>query len=496
MHGILKPLFCMCFTLLLAVYAKTAAVADEMCNETTIADSENSRMNSLQSIYYRCGPLPSEPTQTEIDDLVERKKDPKLKSEAAFLNKAFGSDLKLQAWAVRDHDGDWIKDYRISPSGQFKENDTDVDCDGIANVLDDTPYGAVTNGTITNCWAEPDRVKIGIDQNDNGVPDHIDWRLLDEGSQDPRPAKVQEGLLKDYGITLVDRRLRMTPAMATELDLIIRKIYNKQITPELPALRVIATDKDACGGAWAFASPQSSTLFFYPGFPELDAFLRLETFVHELGHMIQFSLDYTTAHLYRLRRRNAWQTDGFAGFIKKFGWTRQRNHKEKSYEDYQLAVPNCLGNDKFNGIYDPYHWSFKGEDAKTWQDRWDFYTDTSWVKLHENTDLERLHMIGGYAYSTAWEWHAEHMAAFAMNRILQAATSLCTADQMDEFNSKLHVKLPASEYYFDHTNAIGLDVYDNQIASQFHVSDYTWLELAQYYIRASEPGACGLAPLQ
>lgn len=469
------------------------ASAQPQCPDVPADSPDSEAQASLRSVYYACGPLPPEPTFIEAQNFIALKADPKLEVEAKFLNEALGSDLRLQIWANRDHDNDGIFDYRISKSGEFRENDTDVDCDGISNVLDATPYGTAASTDANVCIKEPARDLISADANNNGIPDHIDWRLLDPQSDAPaRPAEIQEGLFRDYGIILVDRRERITPDMASEVNHIIRDVYRGQITPGFPSLRAITADRDVCYGSnLALASIHSSTLIVFPNTLDLNPFLRLEVLVHEFAHFVQYQMDYSENHLYWLRSWNGWQADGFHNYARKLGWVPQRDHTAKSYNYYGLVAPNCETN-KNNGIYYPYRWTYKGKAGSTWKDAWDYYAATGASSVASNPALKKHNMVSNYAFTDPWEWHAEYTAAYAMNRIVDAAGSFCTAEQLTNLKSWLHTQIETIQWQFNHENGPGLDVYDNEIANQFSTDESTWAALANYFVRVSNPEVCGL----
>ena len=156
-------------------------------------------------------------------------------------------------------------------------------------------------------------------------------------------------------------------------------------------------------------------------------------------------------------------------------------------------MPNCASGKASNHY--PFNWTFKGEPAKTWQETWDFYKTNGSQPVSTNPELKKRHMVGRYAYTDAWEWHAEYTAAYALNQIVEAADQFCSASQQDALKSWLHSAMDENGWNFNHENAQGLDVYENQIASQFDVTDETWAELSRYFVRASHPQICGLQPL-
>lgn len=493
----MKQLFTTAKNIILLIAMITAisatASAQPQCSDEAPDSPDNPARSSLRSVYYECGPLPPEPTLSEVEKLNTLKANPDLAVEAKFLQDALGGDLRLQVWANRDHDKDGVFDYRVSKSGEFRENDTDVDCDGISNVLDATPYGTAASDDPSVCIKEPARTLISADGNNNGIPDHIDWRLLDPQSDGPtRPAEIQEGLFRDYGIMLVDRRKRITPDMASEVNHIIRNVYRGKITAGLESLRTITADIDVChAGNWALAGVHNSTLIVFPDTLDLNPFLRLEVLVHEFAHFLQYQMDYSEAHLYWLRSWNGWQADGFHAYARKLGWQPQRDHKAGSYNYYGLVAPNCEPNEN-HGIYYPYHWTFKGQAGATWKDTWDFHVATNGNPIASNSGLKKHNLVSKYAFTDAWEWHAEYTAAYAMNRIVDAASSFCNAEQQASLKSWLHTEIQSQGWQFNHENGPGLDVYEDQIAKQFSNDDDTWAALANYFVRVSNPQVCGL----
>ena len=437
------------------------------------------QLESLRSVYYRGGALPPDPSETELASLRELKAETNLQEHATFLEDAFPGNEKLQAIAIRDHDRDGVRDYRITKCGEFRENDPDSDCDRVANVLDDSPYDSTATPGTKTCEGEPDWHEITNDHNANGLPDQIDWRVLDASSSArKRPAEVQEGLYRDYKIVLVDRRTRMPAAMAVDLDRIIRDIFRDQILPDFPPLRVIATDISVCGDGdtYGWASPESSTVHVMRDTTTLSPILRLEVLVHEIRHTLQYARDFTAADLLGFRTRNAFDSDGFHAYARSLEWRADPKPDAQSRAPYRLAVWNC---DDDETDY-PFDLFYLDREAKDWISDWGRFT-SSQRKAH--------HMVDEYAFTSAWEWDAEYTAAFVLNQITRAASRVCTPNQARVLRRRLRNDIAnAWDYY--HENARGLDSYENVIASQFHVDDATWDALARRFLLGSYPRVC------
>ncbi|MCI0428941.1 MAG: hypothetical protein L0210_00155 [Rhodospirillales bacterium] len=434
------------------------------------------RLESLRTVYYKGGEKPPDPSAAELATLRQLKALPELREQAAFLEDALPGDESLQAIAIRDHDGDGIKDYRINSCGEFRENDPNVDCDEVANVLDDSPYdSATTPGSA--CGGEPDWHEITNDNNANGVPDHIDWRLSPPSGDDAaRAAEVQEDLYRDYRIVLVDRRARMPAAMAIELDQVIREIYREQVTPDFPPLRVIATDLPVCpeDSDYGWASPENATVNFAPDTLALIPILRLEILVHEIAHAVQFNRDFSPEDLLGFRTRNRFDSDGFHEFARLLGWEAVPDSSQVPLLPYRLAVRNC---DEYDY---PFELKYLGREGKHWKDDWAIFTDAE-RKTH--------HMVDSYAFTDAWEWDAEYRAAFVLNQLVRAAGRLCTPGEAKELHQRLNDDIAAA-WRYHHENAIGLPSYEGALTDQFHVDDDTWDALARLFLLPSYPDVC------
>ena len=435
--------------------------------------TQTRQLDSLRTVYYRGGELPADPSDAELATLRASKEKPDLEQQAAMLESAFPKNERLQAIAIRDRDGDGIKDYRITRCGEFRENDPDVDCDGVADVLDASPYGYVETPGLS-CGSEPDWSKITNDGNGNGLPDQIDWRLLDaSGSGKKRPAAVQEALYRDYKIVLVDRRKRMSAAMATDLDHVIRDIYHGQIMPGFPSLRVITTDLSVCGEGdyYGWASPETSTVFFMPETTKLSPIMRLEILVHEHRHTIQYAMDFSPDDVRGFRTQNRYESDAFLTYAQSLGWTVLEAGASKP--PYPLAVWQCAGDD------DRLELAYQGKPAKYWE---------AWEQF-KPAERKANHMVNSYAFSDAWEWDAEYSAAYTLNELIHAATRLCTSKQAAELMRRLRKDM-AHDWDYHHEYALGLPSYEQVVARQFHVDYDTWEALARRFLLGSYPGVC------
>jgi hypothetical protein len=465
-------------------YAPLSSYAAGPC--AGIGHSE--QLDSLRAVYYRGGELPPDPSPAEISKLRQLKADPNLKKDAVFLDTAFPSNEKLQAIAIRDHDGDGIKDYRINTCGVFRENDPDADCDGVPNVLDSSPYDGVANPGTSACDPEPDWNRITNDRDSDGLPDQIEWQQSGTGSADENfAAAVQKALYRDYKIVLVDRRTHMPPAMAVELDHVIREIFRGQIRPNFAPLRIIAADQSICGDddSYGWASPENSAIYLTPLTSKLRPILRLEILVHEITHTLQYALDFSPQDVRGFRTRNRYRSDRFHQFAATLQWVATPNSPFKDLPDYKLAVKSCDDDDY------PFTFTYRGRSVGDWQTDWDNFVSKSSVPLSENPQLRAQNMVSRYGLDDPWEWDAEYNAAFVLNQLLAAAKQLCTAGQAAVLSNRLHHDIKQVGWDYVNENAIGLASYEHVIAPTFQVANSDWKALAKFFLLASYSDVCG-----
>ena len=99
---------------------------------------------SLAHVFYRGNPLPKQPSAEEIAATREmiRLAQP---WERSLLEALYPDDPELWVYATRDSNGDGLLDFCGSDYyGRFLEGDTDLDGDGIDNVLDPDPFNLAT----------------------------------------------------------------------------------------------------------------------------------------------------------------------------------------------------------------------------------------------------------------------------------------------------------------------------------------------------------------
>ncbi|TNF70519.1 MAG: hypothetical protein EP299_13890 [Acidobacteria bacterium] len=245
-------------------------------------DFSDRQRESLAAVFYRGNPLPPPPTDLELKEIrTKARKAPRW--ERRLLKRLYGRDRELWVYATRDSDGDGIFDFRVSDYyGRFLEGDTDLDGDGIVNILDGRPFR--------------------VDQSQgtgSPLPPHLDWEAQGKPAE---MVRIQRELYSRYGIVLVERTESFTPELARAVWDTVTRVYPRVFAREgsLPTLKTIATedysllDPDDPEGATDFAQvlAATQTLVIYRRGVESPPAIQLGFMSHEIGHNIQFALDY------------------------------------------------------------------------------------------------------------------------------------------------------------------------------------------------------------
>ncbi len=469
--GLLIPALTICFA------AMASHAAENPCGNVDRAQ----QFNSLRDVYHRSDVNPAPPSAAELETLRQLKSEPGHTKRTRFLETTFPGDEELQALAFRDRDGDGIMDFRIGMCGEFRENDPDADCDGIANVLDASPNDTVAVPGVQSCAAEPDWRAFTNDENHNGLPDHIEWRPAASDRDAARAAKVQQDLFTEYGIVLVDRRAHMPAKVIIELDHVVRDIFRDRIKPDFAPLRVIAADLPVCGDDdfYGWASPENSTLYLMKGTAkahgtlELSVFLRLEVLVHEITHTLQYAKDFSKDDVRGFRTENRYVPDQFHTFLELLGWHAQSDPVDRK-PDIWPAVEHC------NYVY-PFKLTYQDKTPQELAREW----ETS--SPEERTTK---HMVSSYALKNGFEWDSEYRAAFIMNKLFDSAGQLCDSDEMAELTEALHNDLNNEGWDNVIENARGLRAYEDVTARQFNVANDKWSELTKLFLFGSYRRAC------
>ncbi len=244
-------------------------------------------------------------------------------------------------FAVMDRDNDRVPDFMVSDHGRFTQNDTDVDNDGVRNVRDSNPVNADAKA----------RHACGK----GGFPEHLKLSTCDiEGDE---ACALQQALFQDFDIVTTNREFadddpRIVASLRVIYDvmnLVFKQGMEKLVEdveavnndcPELPTLPSFKTvsfehcphdtlrvgdgeqecliDASTTG---AEAISQNGTFVVVPLGANYESLFKLGIFVHELGHLFSFALDYDEGKYDHLVRRNYWESTGLRDALKPLGWS-------------------------------------------------------------------------------------------------------------------------------------------------------------------------------
>ena len=397
------------------------------------------QLASLRYVYYRAHDaeqrkalervLPDEAEKASFLAMREG-----VESEALdLLDEFYGIRDGLKALAVRDTDGDGVPDYRVSDYyGKFSEGDVDVDGDGVRNIYDDHPYDPARGGRDADGDGIPD--DRFVDQNANGLPDHLDWGVH---GRDPELARIQLGLFRDHRIILVERSAEFDLALARAVDDVVRRVFRDyfQGEPVLPTLRTVAVEKTALlnallalvaedtTSAQVFSQTQSLTVYA-PGREVEDDLGLLGLLAHEIGHNYHMWLDWDAAHPGLENRRTDFPVPNFVKMVARFGWT-PGEYYDGQFEDELKPMPQFL----YTGVSEP-TFLLKGKTP----DEWEGWLNAIYEKLGEPEDyLEHASfaeeaVVGDYSLSTPYEWYGDNLLAYVVHVLEGSAVDRIRAE--------------------------------------------------------------------
>ena len=428
-----------------------------------------SQRDSLAHVFYRGNDLPPAPDTAELRRLEAR-----LHSappyEVAELRRLFGEDRELLAYAVRDTDGDGVRDFRISEyRGRFFEGDLDLDGDGVDNVFDAAPYDPDTGGTDTDGDSAPD---TGFaDADGDGVPDHLD--LWPTGSE---LDDIQQGLLADFDLILLERSGRITLPLARAVDDMVRVIHGTvPVTLRTVAVEerlLLSGDPEDHG----LMLGQTRTLTVCTaGLDGAEPLLLLGLLAHEMDHAFQLALDYDLEHPLVENQREHFPHGAFAESLEPFGWTLDERTGEP-------GEPHVLYTPQFTMSGPEYR--YLGATPRWWS-RWlARMEDTSGDAYLRDRRLVRLGVVGPYSLTTPWEWRADHATASLYNRMeahLSLHPSAWVAVSSTELSGRMLRATRAYWPYYDYRNAAHTPIADH-LARARPLSDAALTHLVDRYV--------------
>ena len=442
-----------------------------------VVDTELGRQqrDSLTNVFYRDNAPPPAPTPQEIRLAREKMRDAE-PWERELLESLYPDDPELWAYAIRDSDEDGVFDFRVSDYyGRFLEGDTDLDGDGLDNVLDEAPY-AVADGT-----GGPDT-----------IPGGLDWAQLGKPSE---MVRIQGDLFDQNRILLVERSAEFTPELAQAVYDVITKVYREIFADSgmLPTLRIIATeessllDREDEAGASDFAQvlPATQTLEIYRRGIDAPPAIQLGFLAHEIAHNIQFSLDYDAQRQEEIIRRNYFAAAHFFDLVEPYGWTIVPTEADPEAE-FNLFRPQYVSQE-------PYEYLYMGEPLEDWE-AWlaAIYEEVGEDAYLTDERITEMHILGDYSLSGPWEWYSDEVIAYVYLAMLDSLVDRCQPSEWEALRMAFQKETVEREWpYFRFENARDDDI-QIHLRQVYPMDSAEVSQLAESYLLAAYPQFCAL----
>lgn len=431
---------------------------------------------SLDFVLYGGNPRPPAPSATERERARGRiAAAPRW--EAELLRSLYPDDGALQTLAVRDTDGDGVPDFRISDYfGRFLEGDTDLDGDGADNLLDADPFDPARGAPATP-----------------GIPSQLSW----EASGKPaRMVRIQQELFERHGILLVERSADFTLELAQAVSDVVTRVFASTFasSSRLPTLRAVATaesslllaDDEAGAGDFAQVFAATQTMEIYRRGIDAEPAIQLGFLAHEIGHTLQYAMDFDATERNEIVRRNYVAAPNFHALVGSFGWTRVPLAVDPE-SAYSLFRPQYIAEQ-------PYDYRYRDESPAAWE-AWlaEIYDEAGDAYLGDER-VTRLHLLGDYSLSSPWEWYSDHLIAYLYLSMLHSLADTCAAESLERIAAALQDDIVAVEWpYFRFLNARGAPFQDYlREAHPIDPADARYL--AETYLPPSLLDLCRPAP--
>lgn len=431
---------------------------------------------SLQVVFYRDNPLPKQPSADELNENRERIRAAK-PWEQSLLEELYPGDPELQVYATRDSDGDGLLDFRVSDYyGRFLEGDTDLDGDGIDNVLDSEPF-IMTTG----------------EQGNAVLPPQVDW------GQQGKPAemvRIQRELFDNHRILLVERSAEFTPTLARSVYDVVTRVYRDLFATKgtLATLRIISSEEssllnpgDEAGVSdYAQVLPASQTLEIYRRGIDAPAVIQLGYLAHEIAHNIQFAYDYNAQRQNEIIRRNYFAATHFLELVAQYGWTPVPVELAPETE-FTLFRPHYV-------VLEPYEYRYLDEPVEDWE---------AWLTaIHDEVGVENylgderiteLNILGDYSLSGPWEWYSDHVIAYLYIEMLDSLAAQCTPAERKALADAFQGETVSREWpYFRFENARGAEILSH-MRNEYPLDPADLGYLTEHYLLGQHPGFCKTA---
>ena len=428
---------------------------------------------SLAHVFYRGNPLPKQPSAEEIAATREmiRQAQP---WERSLLEALYPDDPELWVYATRDSDGDGLLDFWVSDYyGRFLEGDSDLDGDGIDNVLDAEPF-VIANG----------------EQESNVIPAQADWG---QQGKPPEMVHIQRELFDNHRILLLERSAEFTPTLARSVYDAVTRVYRDLFADNgsLATLRIIATEESSLlnpgdeEGASDFAQvlPASQTLEIYRRGIDAPAIIQLGYLAHEIAHNIQFSYDYDAQRQDEIMRRNYFAATHFLQLVEPYGWTPVPVELEPGTE-FSLFRPHYV-------VLEPYEYLYLDEPIEDWEQWLAAIFDEVGVENYLSDErITELNILGDYSLSGPWEWYSDYVIAYLYIEIIDSLAGQCTPAERRALSAALQSETVSREWpYFRFENARGAEVLSH-LREEYPLDPADLGYLSEHYLLSRHPGYC------
>ena len=374
--------------------------------DRTINEGGELQRQSLRQVYYRNGPMPPKPGEDELARAKSAVDDAR-PWERALLRQLYPEDVELWAYAIRDTDADGVNDFRVSDYyGRFLEGDTDVDGDGVDNVLDASPFSADTS-------QEP------------RLADAADW----DGTSKPEPmAETQQELLANHRVLLVERGATFTPELTRSVEDVLTRVYRSIFAGNgtLSTLRIIAAEESSLlyaaaeegSGDFAQVFAATQTMEVYRAGIDSPPVIQLGFLVHEIGHNVQFEMDFDARRQEEIIHRNVFVAEHFHDLVSNYGWTTV-DYESDPETEFTLFRPQYTSADAYGYLY-------YDETPEQWTE-WlsDIYAEVGEDDYLSDPRLLEYFILGDYSLSGPWEWYSDHLVAYVYLAMIDSLQDDC-----------------------------------------------------------------------
>ena len=436
-------------------------------------DYSQQQRQSLSNVFYHGNPLPNQPTADELDETQEKVRAAK-PWERALLEELYPDDPELWVYATRDSDGDGLLDFWVSDYyGRFLEGDTDLDGDGIDNVLDPDPFNSATGKQVTA-----------------DIPRQADWR---QQGKPEEMARIQRELFDNHRILLVERSAEFTPELARSVYDVVTRVYRELFAGNgtLLTLRIIATEESSLldsedeAGASDFAQvlAASQTLEIYRRGIDATPVIQLGYLAHEIAHNIQFSWDYDAQRQDEIKRRNYFSANHFLRVVEPYGWTPVVVDLEPETE-FTLFRPHYV-------VLEPYEYRYQEESVEEWEE-WlsAIYDEVGEENYLSDERITELNILGDYSLSGPWEWYSDHVIAWLYIEMLDSLAGRCSSAELQALADAFQGETVFNEWpYFRFENAREAEILSH-MREEYPLERADVRYLADHYLLTRHPEFC------